>query len=163
MTISLYAQPYDIDATGFYFSTLEEYETKAGARRNHYGMPVEEYEIQLIDGTTFPVEPDQTTLADWFDWVAQYEGLSEYEAIGFEYLTDCVGYSAEDALLKAECVCVFEGTPVEYAEDLVSDGYDLPEFAARYFDYTALAHDLVLNGDIHGMENGYIVTNCYDF
>ena len=46
----LYAQPYDLSAIGFYFETAEEYTAKADALRNDYGEPVEEFEIQFIDG-----------------------------------------------------------------------------------------------------------------
>jgi len=46
----LYAQPYDLSATGFYFETCEEYAVKSAALRNDYGEPVEEFEIQFIDG-----------------------------------------------------------------------------------------------------------------
>lgn len=46
----LFAQPYDISATGFYFETAEEYKKNANALRNEYGDPVEEFEIQFIDG-----------------------------------------------------------------------------------------------------------------
>ena len=46
----LYAQPYDISATGFYFDTAEEYAQKAAKNKNDYGQTVEEYELQFIDG-----------------------------------------------------------------------------------------------------------------
>ena len=46
----LYAQPYDISATGFYFATIEEYDRKVAACRNDFGDLVEEFEIQFIDG-----------------------------------------------------------------------------------------------------------------
>ena len=49
MTV-LHAQPYHLSATGFYFETVEEYAEKASALRNDYGEPVEEFEIQFIDG-----------------------------------------------------------------------------------------------------------------
>ena len=51
MTI-LFAQPYDITANGFYFETAEEYDEKALRLRNSYGEPVEEFELQFIDGET---------------------------------------------------------------------------------------------------------------
>jgi hypothetical protein len=41
----LFAQPYDISATGFYFETEEEFTSKASALRNGYGDQVEEFEI----------------------------------------------------------------------------------------------------------------------
>ena len=50
MDILLYAQPYDISAEGFYFRGKDEYEKKAKEARNSYGDPVEEFEIQFIDG-----------------------------------------------------------------------------------------------------------------
>jgi len=46
----LYAQPYDITANGFYFETVEEYNTQASKLRNSYGQPVEKFELQFIDG-----------------------------------------------------------------------------------------------------------------
>jgi hypothetical protein len=46
----LYAQPYDISAHGFYFETAAEYNEKASKLRNSYGWPVEEFELQFIDG-----------------------------------------------------------------------------------------------------------------
>ena len=50
MTTTLFAQPYDISATGFYFESAEEYEGKAVKAVNDYGQKVEEFEIQFIDG-----------------------------------------------------------------------------------------------------------------
>lgn len=46
----LHAQPYDISATGFYFDSVEEYAQKSARNFNNFGAPVEEYEIQFIDG-----------------------------------------------------------------------------------------------------------------
>lgn len=50
-TLTLYAQPYDLDAQGFYFDSFEDYETKFNKNCNVYGQPVEEYELQFIDGS----------------------------------------------------------------------------------------------------------------
>lgn len=47
---TLYAQPYDISATGFYFDSLEAYQVKAASNFNDCGLFVEEYELQFIDG-----------------------------------------------------------------------------------------------------------------
>lgn len=48
---TLHAQPYDIEAAGFYFESFEEYEKKAAKNKNSYGQAVEEYEFQFIDGS----------------------------------------------------------------------------------------------------------------
>ncbi|PIR39915.1 MAG: antirestriction protein ArdA [Alphaproteobacteria bacterium CG11_big_fil_rev_8_21_14_0_20_39_49] len=45
-----YAQPYDISSTGFYFESMEEYDTLYSKNLNEYGEQPEEYEIQFIDG-----------------------------------------------------------------------------------------------------------------
>jgi len=44
--IKLHAQPYDISANGFFFTSAEEYTQKANNCRNDFGGPVEEFEIQ---------------------------------------------------------------------------------------------------------------------
>jgi hypothetical protein len=46
----LFAQPYDTTAEGFYFRTPDQYEETAAGIRNDFGFPVEEFEIQFIDG-----------------------------------------------------------------------------------------------------------------
>lgn len=45
-----FAQPYDMDAKGFYFKDIETFQAKIAKARNAYGQKVEEFEIQFIDG-----------------------------------------------------------------------------------------------------------------
>ena len=52
----LYAQPYNIDATGFYFASEEEFQERSNANRDRFGQIVEEYEIQFINGETIDAE-----------------------------------------------------------------------------------------------------------
>ena len=47
---TLYAQPFDITACGFYFDSPEDYAHKSSKLKNEHGQPVEEFEIQWIDG-----------------------------------------------------------------------------------------------------------------
>ncbi len=47
-----HAQPYDISATGFFFSSREGYEARARTCRKACGGIVEEFEIQFIDGAS---------------------------------------------------------------------------------------------------------------
>jgi hypothetical protein len=47
------ATPYDISATGFYFETAEEFAEKSASHKNEHEEPVEEYEIQFIDGESY--------------------------------------------------------------------------------------------------------------
>jgi hypothetical protein len=43
MTVTLYAQPYDMDAHGFYFESFEDYKTNSSKVRNAFGQVVEEF------------------------------------------------------------------------------------------------------------------------
>jgi hypothetical protein len=52
----LFAQPYDISAVGFYFASVEDYEKQSARLRNSFGQPVEEFEIQFIDGDELDAE-----------------------------------------------------------------------------------------------------------
>lgn len=45
-----YALPYDITASGFYFRSREEFNALRLTCRGDIGLPVEEFEIQFIDG-----------------------------------------------------------------------------------------------------------------
>ena len=47
---TLHATPYNLDASGFYFDSLEDYQTKAENHLDRFGKLVEEFEIQFIDG-----------------------------------------------------------------------------------------------------------------
>ena len=81
MSITLFAQPYDLAAAGFYFEDIETFQTKSKALRNDYGEEVEEYEIQFIDGDALDcalfkalsvhqgnVAAFLETAIDWEDW-----------------------------------------------------------------------------------------------
>ena len=56
MSIALHAQPYDITAKGFYFSTAEEFDEKVSKLTNDFDEAVEEFEIQFIDGDLIDCE-----------------------------------------------------------------------------------------------------------
>ena len=56
MTITLYAQRYDISAAGFSFQDVQTIGEKTKTLRNDHGDPVEEFEIQFIDGDAIDAE-----------------------------------------------------------------------------------------------------------
>ena len=66
-----HATPYDISATGFYFEDYDDYCKKPATHKNHYGDPVEEYEIQIIDGENVrlfnALNVGQASLKQWLD------------------------------------------------------------------------------------------------
>ena len=148
-----HATPYDISATGFYFSYYEEYAEKAASHKNEYGDPVEEYEIQFIEGnngTLFNVlSINQASLAQWFE---DFEGMDGEDAATMIYTAQYLGYSSLDDLLrKLDDIVLFQGTALEYAEQYIDeicmlDG--LPEDLGHYFDIEAFARDIMLGGGI---------------
>lgn len=169
MTISLFAQPYNIDATGFYFSSYEEYNEKQAACFDSFGNAVEEFEIQHIDGAgdfARIVKPDQCNLEEWFEQAEQFDELSSDEQTAFQWLVDDCNQDADEAFEKCNEVCIFEGTREEYAQQFVDDCYDLERKMgdlARYFDYDAFGRDLELGGDIVEISPRVWVTNPHDF
>lgn len=47
---TLYANPYNIDAAGFYFESANAFIEKSTNLTDRYGNLVEEFEIEFIDG-----------------------------------------------------------------------------------------------------------------
>ncbi len=168
-TLTLYANPYDIDANGFYFKSFDEYQQKVANNINRFGQHVEEYEIDYIDGDEEETDyaqvcrPEQANLKEWFENLDIYCGMDDHEQQAFIYLVDVVGYTPAKALENYESVNVFEGTKEDYAYELIEECYGLPEFAKAYFDYDKFARDLEMGGDIFATDDGYVITNCFDF
>ena len=157
MTNIYHATPYDISAIGFYFSDYAEYCEKAAKHLNEFGEPVEEYEIQFIDGDNAAlfkaVGVNQANLKDWFD---RYEAMDEDDAVKAIYLADHLGYLLDDMIDKLDDVCLFEGTAIEYAESYIEDTgllEQIPENLRFYFDSEAFARDMLLGGDINEIQD----------
>lgn len=146
----LYAQPYDISAIGFYFSSAEEYTQKAAANRNQVGLPVEEYELQFIDGESID--------AKLFEAVGVYQN-------NFAAFLDACDKWTEDQKRKViiavgECCYDFDlhsGNPDDFdvdiyemnslkelAEHFVEEGLfgNIPKEIEYYLDYDAIARNL---------------------
>ena len=146
--MKLHATPYNPDEPGFYFDSLEEYEEREKA------SPVEEFEIQFIDGTdeeaafaaAFP--PSQGNLSDWFDAVDRVCGDDslllrvlasvEYQGSGHYDLDDLTERTFED-------VDVYEGDLGDLAEHFLDEGViDLS--SGNYLDYEQFERDLGYDG-----------------
>ncbi|MFS8047034.1 antirestriction protein ArdA [Rhizobium sp. BR 314] len=145
-----FAQPYNLSATGFYFADLEEYQTKAATAVDDFGQPVEEFELQYIDGDHAELfralRVSQASLADWFELV---------DALGSEedrYLIAChladLGYAIGDLADGWDDYAIYRGTAADYAAEMVADCYELPDNIIAYIDYERLGRDMILGGDI---------------
>ena len=155
--LRLFAQPYDLCAVGFYFDTFEEYKAKAAKHVNSYGQPVEEYEIDLIDGNALEialfdaVKPNQSTLLAFFAAVETWDDDDIVRAciVYGDGLNTCQfdEYSPSDDV--AQDLEIYENvTFTELAEQFVDDGLlgEIPEHLSHYIDYEAFGRDLSHDG-----------------
>lgn len=74
----LHAQPYDLAAAGFYFESAEDYAQRAASLRNDYGQPVEEFEIQFIDGERLDAELFEALKVGQSDIGAYFEAVENW-------------------------------------------------------------------------------------
>jgi hypothetical protein len=150
MTI-LHAQPYNIDACGFQFTSADEYTAKQSALRDRFGAPVEEFELQYLDGEDSQLFEacgiNQCNLPTWFDDI---ESLDRQEKAALFYLVDQVGYRLNEALEKLADVRISECSLIDAATQLFDDCYlsEVPEAVRNYIDYDAFANDCRLGGDM---------------
>lgn len=150
LSTTIFAHPYNMDACGFYFHSAAEFEEKAEALRDRYGNPVEEFEIQFIDGDDGALFDacgiNQSNLSTWFDDI---EGRDEHEKAALFFLTGTLGYGLDAALDKIDDVILFHGDAQEAAEELFNDCYAhaIPDNLRCYFDMEKFARDLEIGGD----------------
>lgn len=149
MTI-FYARPYDMTVPGFYFETLEEFSERARALRNESGQPVEEFEIQFIDG-----EEIDAALAD--AWELTQGNVGRFLEVVDEWSDD---QKRRFVIVVGECGYAFDRMrhdpddfdldiyPAEslreFAEHCIEDGWFGPvaEVLAPYIDYDGIAREL---------------------
>lgn len=163
---TLFAQPYNLDAQGFYFHSTEEFESKSENLRDRFGCPVEEFEIQFIEGEDSDLFEacgiNQSNLFVWFD---EIEALDDHEKTSLYFLAGILGYSLDNAMNKIDEVCIFHGDAQEAAEQFFDDCYAhaIPENLRFYFDMERFARDLEIDGGFNEFEyegTTYTCTNA---
>ena len=150
---TLYAQPYDISAIGFYFDSAEAYAEKARNLRNEYGRPVEEFEIQFIDGDPLDGQLFETLRVHQGDIAAFFNAVEEWaddEKIKIIIAVGEVGYDfalGRDRPDKFD-VDLYECDAMrDLAMQFVDDGLfgEIPAAIQHYLDYDAIARDLSMD------------------
>lgn len=155
-SVSIYANPYDIEAGGFYFSSVEEFEQKAKGRTNNYGQPVEEYGFEFIDGSLLEcalakaIGSNLCNLVKFFEVVETWSDDEIIKACimfgeGILHLCEWDDYEASDG----DDLELYEDMSfTELAEHFVDEGIygDIPEHLAYYIDYQAIGRDLSCDG-----------------
>lgn len=151
---TFYAQPYNTSAEGFYFQTVEQYADKAQGLTDLFGQPVEEFEIQFIDGGHLSCElfeawrPGQAEVGRFIEVCDDWSEDAFLMAI--IALRD-LGYGAAQVLDDLEdlpiTLCRIDSLK-ELSEQFVDEGlFDgIPERLASYLDYAAIARDLGFDG-----------------
>ncbi len=149
MTLTLFAQPYDISADGFYFRSADEYYNSVKTIKNDFGDPVEEFEIQFIDGEAIDYELaraislNQANFTRFFEMVEEW---GEHEKIHFIIAVGECGYSFnKDTDLNDFDIDIYEEDNLrDLAISFVDEGLfgDIPENLQSYIDYDAIARDL---------------------
>lgn len=162
--VRLYAQPYDISACGFFFASEEEYLLKAGRLRNGFGQPVEEFEIQFVDGELID--------ADLFRALGVHQG--NFGA----FLGACAAWDVHQKVLAVIAagelghafgpdfdpegfdIDVYEEeSMIDLAREFLAEGLfgDLPETICRYLDWDAIARDMAMDyAEVRIANNTYI-------
>jgi len=153
MSLLLYAQPYDTSAKGFYFDDADTFYEKVKTCRNDYGQPVEEFEIQFIEGDRIDCafsgtfELNQCNFAKFFELVDEWEDDNKTRFIiavgecGFKFNLETD--SPDDLDIDVYDVQSLR----ELAEQFVDEGLygDIPKSLEFYIDYDAMARDLAVD------------------
>jgi len=157
----LFAQPYSIEHTGFYFDSIEKFDEGMEAL-NKKGC--EEVEIQFIDGDAHhpslfkAASIDQSNISLWFE---ELEDMTSDDATRICYLLDYL--DLDDALSRYNEVYLHYGTAEDYTQELIEETTEIPESLQYYIDYEAIARDMKINGEIVEIERDLIVTNAHEF
>ena len=153
MTMTFYAQPYSLCASGFYFETHLEFAERSTALRDDYGQTVEEFEIQFIDGQAIDAELFRALGINQGNIGRFIERAEEWEEHQKRLLVIAAGELGERIDLDSVDpddfdIDIYEGlTMRELAEQFVDEGLfgDIPEHLAGYIDYEAIARDLAMD------------------
>lgn len=145
-----YAQPYDIGAKGFFFEGREDYGAKAEVCRNAFGEPVEEFEIQFIDGSDLDaalfeaLAVSQATVLPFIDRLDEWDEHDKKRLIvAVDECGECFDIATDDP--AAFDIDLYEDmTLKDLAYLFVDEGVfgDIPERLGYYLDYDAIARDL---------------------
>lgn len=150
---TFYAQPYDISATGFYFEDARTYQANINGVTNDYGDPVEEFEIQFIDGDDLD-SALANALGLYQNTILQFmDGITEWDNDQKLKILIAVGEAGYSFDLNSSDPDDFEvnlypdTTMRELAEQFIDEGLfgEIADNIACYLDYDAIVRDLAMD------------------
>ena len=165
--LKLHAQPYGIDATGFYFDSLEAFREKAAKLRNAFGQPVEEFELQVIDGDAMDcalaeaIGLNQANLAPFFTCIEDWD---DHDKLGVILAVGECGYAFEANTQPGDFdLDIYEDVSLrQLAEQFVDEGLfgDIPDRLQFYIDHDAIARDLAVDYTETEVAGQHLVYRC---
>ena len=168
MKTVLYALPYDMAARGFFFSSAEDYQKEVSTKTNNYGMPVEEFEIQFIEGDTIDAALFEAVEVHQGDIAAYFKAVEDWDTDRKQRIIIAVGEcgyllgldSSEDDLPEVD---LYETESMkDLAEQFVEEGLfgDIPERLQFYIDHDAIARDLVMDYSETSIAGQRLIYRC---
>jgi len=147
-----YALPYDISASGFYFRSHQEFDARRLTCRGDTGLPVEEFEIQFIDGETLDAyfaDAFGLNQASVFRIIELIDEWNEDQKRRFIIAVGECGYAFDPHAVDPDEfeVDIYEVESLcKLAEQFVDEGLfgEIPEHLQNYIDYDAIARDLAV-------------------
>lgn len=147
---TLFAQPYDISAHGFYFETAADYAEKVGKLCNVYGQRVEEFKMQFIDGENLDCELFRALGVHQGNFAAYLEAVDGWSNDEKIKVIIAVGEAGYSFVLGTDSPDQFDVDLYELdnlkdlAEQFVEEGLYgvIPASIQNYIDYDAIARDL---------------------
>jgi len=149
-----YAQPYNMAVEGFYFQCAEEFHKLVAKVTDSFGQPVEEFEIQFIDGGQLPCElfeawkPGQSEVARFIDACEDWWEDSFLMAI---IAMRDLGYRPTDVVDDPDALDITlyrTDSLKDLAHDFVEEGLfgEIADNVQCYLDHEAIARDLAIDG-----------------
>ena len=161
MTTTLYANPYDISYTGFYFDNADQFTEQLSQAK------FEEVEIDYIDGDNprlfNAAGISQCNIDIWFDDLDHLTDGSD-EALAIEYQLEFMDLIS--AIEQQAEVNLYRGSIVDYAAELIEEIYpinQLPDIIKNHIDYAGIANDMKLNSEVAEIDHNLWVVNCLNF
>ncbi len=167
MTTTLYAQPYDISATGFYFETAAQFQEKVKKAVNDFDHPVEEFEIQFIDGEQIDcelakaIQLNQANVTQFLEVVDEWE---DWEKVNVIIAVGECDYSFKPDTGPTDFdITIYEVDSLEeLAQQFVEEGLygDIPKSLEFYINYEAIACDLSMEYVETTIAGGTLIYAC---
>lgn len=148
---TLYANPYDVGARGFYFEDETDFEQKQKSNLNSFGMPVEEYSFEFISGDDAEHELFNALEDNGFinlnDYFQTLREVNDDQIPALVYLVGVMNLDIENALDNVDDVYVYEGDAKDYInnEFIPEIMFDLSNLNENLIDFKALGRDFDIN------------------